>query len=375
MKFSIITICKNDKNRLMDTIKSIRSQTFNDYEHIIQDGLSSDGTDRVVEEYIEDSASSVKFFTEKDNGIYDAMNLAIDKAEGDYIIFMNAGDYFLSDNTLSEVNKEIEKNPFSDIYYGNAIVIHPDKSEAYQEISIDEEKLVSKYTLESGSLCLIHQAMFAKREIMNVHQFNCGYKLRAELDWYYKCIDNQLTFLRMPFPVCLYTLGGMSESIVMADTNISETKEIIESYGYDSEKYLDRLSKSHFSKGIYKYIYNQWLALDISKKYLYDYLKSQGIHTVAIFGYGELGCKIYNTLKDSTVQVAYFIESRENYPYSGIPVFKPSDDNSMTYVDIIIVTAIIHYNEILEQYSHIYKSPMISFEKVLDDMWTWNNGE
>lgn len=100
MKISIITICRNVADDLARTIESVKIQTFKDYEYIIIDGESKDGTIDVIksnEQYIS------KWVSEPDNGIYDAMNKGIKMASGEWLIMMNAGDYFAEANVLEKV--------------------------------------------------------------------------------------------------------------------------------------------------------------------------------------------------------------------------------------------------------------------------------
>ena len=102
MRFSIITVVYNDLDNLKKTCRSVSRQTFDDYEHLIIDGGSDDGTLDFLKSFSA-SDSHVRFISEKDNGIYDAMNKAIAMAEGDYILFLNAGDRFHERDTLSKI--------------------------------------------------------------------------------------------------------------------------------------------------------------------------------------------------------------------------------------------------------------------------------
>jgi len=117
-KISIVTIAYNCESVIEETIKSVINQTYSNKEYIIIDGASKDGTLNVVKKY----EGSIDYISsEPDKGIYDAMNKGIVHATGDFIIFMNAGDSFFSNNVLEEVVSQIEDD--SIIVYGNIMIV------------------------------------------------------------------------------------------------------------------------------------------------------------------------------------------------------------------------------------------------------------
>src|SRR6476661_6946695 len=100
MILSVITINLNNRQGLSDTIKSVSGQTFRDFEFIVVDGDSTDGSKEVIKLNEKIITSSL---SEKDSGIYDAMNKGIRRASGDYLLFLNSGDTLVSDDTLKNV--------------------------------------------------------------------------------------------------------------------------------------------------------------------------------------------------------------------------------------------------------------------------------
>ena len=116
-KISIITICRNVAKDLERTIKSVQYQTYKDYEYIIVDGNSSDNTVDIINQY---ESVITKWISEPDKGIYDAMNKGIKMASGEWLIMMNAGDYFADPDVLEKVfAREIPKGKtfmYSDVY-------------------------------------------------------------------------------------------------------------------------------------------------------------------------------------------------------------------------------------------------------------------
>lgn len=119
MTFSIIVVCRNAGEKLQKTIESIRSQTEDDYEIIVQDGFSTDGS--VERLAVADAGETLRIFREKDTGIYDAMNRAVVHARGRYFFFLNCGDYFEDETVLAQVKKEIAQSEIrrAGIFYGN----------------------------------------------------------------------------------------------------------------------------------------------------------------------------------------------------------------------------------------------------------------
>ena len=114
-------VCRNAESTIERTILSVINQTYADVEYIIVDGESTDKTLDIVNKY-NDKISLI--LSEKDNGIFDAMNKAIDLASGDFINFMNADDFFDSDIVLEKVASAIKKNPDCDFLFGPSALIN-----------------------------------------------------------------------------------------------------------------------------------------------------------------------------------------------------------------------------------------------------------
>lgn len=115
MLFSIITVCHNAARTIAPTLRSIQEQTWTDFEYIVKDGASSDGTQQAV---IDSGIPGLRFISEPDSGIYDAMNHAMSMAKGEYLIFLNAGDSFASPDTLSHFAEAIRRHDYPGIVYG-----------------------------------------------------------------------------------------------------------------------------------------------------------------------------------------------------------------------------------------------------------------
>ena len=114
MKISIVTVCYNSEKTILDTILSVKKQSFQDYEHIIYDGGSNDSTLKIIKE---NSNEKVRLFSEPDKGLYDAMNKAILKAKGSYLGFLNSDDTFKDQNSLNYIAENLTDQ--NDCVYGN----------------------------------------------------------------------------------------------------------------------------------------------------------------------------------------------------------------------------------------------------------------
>ena len=121
--FSIITVTLNCKEALLKTISSVQSQKYKNFSHIVKDGLSIDGTNKInFAQY-----SNTNFYEFGDKGVYDAMNQGFLLAKNKFIIFLNAGDIFYSEKSLSKLVNSIKNNPNHQLYAGGTLQIDPSK--------------------------------------------------------------------------------------------------------------------------------------------------------------------------------------------------------------------------------------------------------
>ncbi|UAY52234.1 glycosyltransferase family 2 protein [Ferruginibacter albus] len=164
---SIITINYNNEPGLRKTIKSVFDQTFTDYEYIIIDGGSTDGSTVIIEEHQQRFSYTV---SEKDNGIYDAINKGIAKAKGRYLLFLNSGDFLVNEKVLSIISKSLIQQQH-DIVYGKAIV--------YGIVKYNPYPLHLLNILETG---ICHQSMFFKKELFDkAGLYDTSYKVVADI--------------------------------------------------------------------------------------------------------------------------------------------------------------------------------------------------
>lgn len=215
MFISIVTINKNNLHGLKNTMESILAQTCDQYEWIIIDGGSSDGS----VELIKDNASKIHYWvTEPDNGIYNAMNKGIDESSGDYILFLNSGDRFASPTILSSF---IERHFSSDVVYGNAIFVDANNLEVGRTISPESIRL-SGFWNRRG---LHHQASFFSKRCFEKFRYNEENRIASDTELFMRLIYNGFSFEKWDVFVDRFEVGGLSS--VMRDCGAKEFAAIV----------------------------------------------------------------------------------------------------------------------------------------------------
>ncbi len=175
MKVTIVTVCYNSEKTIEKTIKSVLSQTYDNFEYIIVDGASSDGTVELIKA-LTVFDKRTRFISEPEMGLYDAMNKATAMAKGDYILFMNSGDEFSDINVIKDMSGYL--NSINELVYGNVIRIKP-----YGSIL---EKYHGKHKimlllLQGKMMC--HQSVFTRTDLMRQYGFDLQYTITADYDF------------------------------------------------------------------------------------------------------------------------------------------------------------------------------------------------
>lgn len=202
MKLSIITINYNNKDGLQKTIDSVICQTWSDYEWIVVDGGSTDGSKELIEKYKDYFAY---WCSEPDKGIYNAQNKGISYACGDYISCMNSGDTFYEEDTLKRVFSVERKG---DVLYGDYMGIYQDHT-----CLIHFPSPLAIHHLYRWSIC--HQAMFVRASILKQKGFDESYKIYADkCRWIEAAMDGS-TFEFLGFTVCRFDMNGISQTNVV----------------------------------------------------------------------------------------------------------------------------------------------------------------
>lgn len=213
--FSIITVCYNAAPSLERTIKSVISQKGADYEYIIIDGGSRDGTRTILEKY---KNKVSKIVSEKDNGLYHAMNKGAALAKGEYLFFLNAGDTFYDDSLLKTLEQGIK--PFSSsMVYGKLAIVNSNG-----EVIQIRKKLLNKWNIRLGTK-VSQQAVFVKREVFHkLGGLNEKYHIASDFDLLCKIIEGNYIYRYVDLLTTKYDNTGISSDL---KKSYSDTESVI----------------------------------------------------------------------------------------------------------------------------------------------------
>jgi glycosyltransferase involved in cell wall biosynthesis len=198
---SVITVVYNNVNDVERTLLSVLGQTYAGMEYIVVDGKSTDGTLQVIEKYKE---RITKLISEKDEGIYDAMNKGLAAATGDYVIFMNSADEFYSPETVANVFATADD---ADIYYGETEMTDG----AGKSLGQRRHAAPANFTWRSFKygMSVSHQAIYIKRLL--TEPYDPRYELSADIDWILKAAKKAKAIVNVNQYVAKYKVGGMSK--------------------------------------------------------------------------------------------------------------------------------------------------------------------
>lgn len=213
MKLSIITINLNNKDGLQKTIDSVVSQTFKDFEWIVIDGGSTDGSKELLEQYADHFAYWV---SEPDKGIYNAMNKGIKVAKGEYLQFLNSGDWLWEKDVLS---KAFSEKADDDILYGS-YEMWSEKAGDY-EVENPPEKLSLSFLVHHW---LGHGASFIRREVIANRLYDERLRIASDWKFFIECALNNKSFRHIQVVVVGYGKNGIS--VVDQEKVLKERSEV-----------------------------------------------------------------------------------------------------------------------------------------------------
>jgi len=200
-KLSVITIVYNNVRDIERSMLSVLNQTYPHIEYIVVDGASNDGTKELIEKFKDRLAH---FVSERDHGIYDAMNKGLALATGDYVLFMNSGDEIYAPETVTDV---FESGVGADIYYGETEMYNDQWQSLGQRRHCAPE--VFNWKSFRYGMSVSHQAIYIKRSL--AQPYDLQYKYSSDIDWIIKATKNASSIVNTHMYVAKYLVGGISK--------------------------------------------------------------------------------------------------------------------------------------------------------------------
>ncbi len=224
-KISIITVVYNDVSHIEETINSVLSQVYTDVEYLIIDGGSNDGTLNLIEKY---QSRLSYFISERDSGIYDAMNKGIHQAKGDWLLFLNSGDILSNEHILLSVKDLLDENT----------------TIAYGDVRATSEEIEYQFDVKAGlakglldNMVMNHQSCFIKRDWHLKNNYNLNYKIASDYHFMLRSFLAGRSFKYFPITISVISTGGLSDA-----NRIRTFKEILR-------------IKNELNKTIWNYLY------------------------------------------------------------------------------------------------------------------------
>ena len=213
MIVTIITVCRNHAKELERTIRSVESQTWQEKEYLVIDGASTDDTLDVIKAH---EASITRWVSEPDQGIYDAMNKGVRMAQGEWVIFMNAGDTFASDDTLQRVFGSPQD---ADVIYGDVIneeggrwKVEGGKRKEEGGKRKEESGRIKKAEAPRNAhrMFYCHQSAFVRTSCLREYPFDIRHRMSADFKQVKQLYLSGKTFRQLDFPVANFDTQGVS---------------------------------------------------------------------------------------------------------------------------------------------------------------------
>lgn len=405
-------------------VESIRSQTYHNIEHLIIDGASKDGTLSIIKEY--ERKGWLRYISEPDNGVWDAMRKGMIEANGKYINYLNTDDFFSYRNSVALAVEELERqnadyffSPANRIekdgnsesvqallnYYGNEDTVWWGKGMCHQsmyvktdllreldpfnadiEISLDNYMMLQLVagdkkaayldmplvTFRMGGISAVEdvQDTFAK------YFFECcGKKFGMSYDecrsiWMLKCLKDKGIIFNLRLLQKLdkkrwreYFADLLSEKILESNTSEEHSKKAASDA---LSANIQRLEKRNTKFTEYFHLLNLWMKKNNNRIKMADYLKKQGISRIAVYGVGELGDRLYEELEESGIEIAYAIDSNINRVYHQKEVKSPTQ--GLGDIQMIIVTPIAEYESIKEKLNQVTTCQIVSLKEIVQEM-------
>ena len=326
-KFSIVTVVKDGEKGIEATIRSVISQKDKNFEYIIIAGESIDKTNQILSTF---SNQIDKIIYEKDDGLYFAMNKALEYCNGEYINFLNSGDTFISVDILNDISKEIGGD--TDIFCGSVYSFDKEQKRVFKSFSSRLQPL--------DHMFCFHQATFAKRDVLKKNRFDTQFKVVADYEWALKCYYSGYKFKFSETPVVNFEEGGFSyenrilariEEMYIQSKFLDEIEKI-----YDKNSFTRFLSykknNNRFFSRLFNDIINQFNKLRLSEK------------TLVLYGFGQLGRTLHAMFPDEFSRI-YDKDFRELSSKYNLKIYSPEEIFTEPN-EVILISSLGHERDI-----------------------------
>ena len=355
--FSIITVCLNAEKSIRSTMESVLNQKWENFEYIIVDGVSTDATLSIVQELAGEDRR-IQWYSEPDSGIYNAMNKGICRAKGDFLLFLNAGDEFHSDDVLDQAAEVVIG---ADIVIGD-VAFKKDSGLHKTTYSVGLELLEN---LKKGR-CVCHQVVFASKQCLG-SGFDEDFMFCADYDWLCRQVNAGKKIVKLDAVVTDFDIHGVTSQVRYQKQHWKEYFEVIRRnfpptgfrYGAEVKALFVQQRKEH----IWYEFMNRWLSLKQRGVNLSSFFTDKGINSIAIYGIQHMGERLYDELRNSEVEVVYAVDRNYEEATWDIPVIHP--DDVLAAVDAVVITPIFDFLEIKDKLSEKLDCPMFFIEDVL----------
>lgn len=233
VSLTIVTVTYNAEFELECTIESVLKQDYKELKYIIMDGKSTDGTIDIIKKYEKKFITKevkYEYVSQKDNGIYDAMNKSLKYCDTDYVMFLNAGDMLFDKKTINSVFTE-PSVVGQDIIYGDYYLYYKNF----------RKKIISKdYTSLPTGMISTHQSFLVKTQLLKDRPFDVRYTMTSEYDFFLEMFLNNKTFYHVALPIVYFKTGGISQQ--KPSITLKELKDIKINHGaYKSKSIISEM--------------------------------------------------------------------------------------------------------------------------------------
>lgn len=230
MKISIITATYNSADTVRDTFESVLGQTYKDIEYIVVDGLSKDNTIDIIKEYADKFGGKMRYISEKDRGLYDAMNKGVAMATGDVIGILNSDDFYTSKDVLEVIANNFKNSDVDAVYADIHFVNDDDLTKCVRYYS---SGIFSRRLMRLGFMPA-HPSFYCKREVyVKYGAFNTKYRIAADFDSLFRFIyikRIKIKYVKRDF-VTMRTGGVSTDGFRSRWLIMKEHSKVIKSYG------------------------------------------------------------------------------------------------------------------------------------------------